>query len=33
MDYPQTRFTTAESSVGTERSEDDMELAYVEGKP
>jgi exopolysaccharide production protein ExoQ len=33
MDYPQTRFTTTESSVGTERSEDDMELAYVEEKP
>jgi O-antigen ligase len=33
MDYPQTRFTTEESSVGTARSEDDMELAYVEEKP
>jgi O-antigen ligase len=33
MDYPQTRFTTAESSVGTARSEEDREFAYVEGKP
>jgi exopolysaccharide production protein ExoQ len=33
IDYPQTRFTTAESSVGVARSEEDMEFAYVEGKP
>jgi len=33
MDYPQTRFTTAESSVGVARFEEDMEFAYVEGKP
>src|SRR5438034_1382746 len=32
MDYPETRFTIAESSVGTARSEEDMEFAYVEGK-
>jgi len=33
MDYPQTRFTTAESSVGVARFEEDREFAYVEGKP
>jgi len=33
MDYPQTRFTTAESSVGVARFEEDMEFAHVEGKP
>jgi len=32
IDYPETRFTIAESSVGTARSEEDMEFAYVEGK-
>jgi exopolysaccharide production protein ExoQ len=30
MDYPQTHFTTAESSVGIARSEEDTEFAYVE---
>ena len=30
LDYPQTRSTTAESSVGIAKSEDDRELAYVE---
>jgi O-antigen ligase len=30
MDYPQTRFSTAESSVGIARSEDDMEFVDAE---
>jgi exopolysaccharide production protein ExoQ len=33
MDYPETRFTIAESSGRIARSEEDMELAYVEDKP
>jgi exopolysaccharide production protein ExoQ len=33
MDYPRSHLTSAQSSVGLARSEDDMELAYVEEKP
>ena len=33
LDYPRAYFTTAGSSVGVTRSEEDMELAYVEEKP
>jgi exopolysaccharide production protein ExoQ len=33
MDYPRTYVTTAESSVEVGKSEEDMELAYVEGEP
>jgi exopolysaccharide production protein ExoQ len=33
MDYPRSHLTSAQSSVGLARSEDDVELAYVEGKP
>jgi O-antigen ligase len=33
MDYPETHFTIAESSGRIARSEEDMELAYVEDKP
>jgi O-antigen ligase len=33
MDYPQTRFTTAESSVGTARSEDDMDSGMSNDNP
>ena len=32
MDYPRTHLTTAQSSVGVARSEEDMEFAYVGGK-
>jgi exopolysaccharide production protein ExoQ len=33
MDYPRFRLTSAQSSVGPARSEEDLELAYVEGNP
>jgi O-antigen ligase len=33
MDYPQTRFTTAESSMGTARSEDDMDSGMSNDNP
>lgn len=33
MDYPQIRSTAMESSDSIARTEDDMELVYVEGKP
>jgi exopolysaccharide production protein ExoQ len=33
MDYRRTYLTDRESSVGVERSEEDIEFAYVEGKP
>ena len=32
MDYPRTHLTTAQSSVGVARSEEDMEFAYAEGE-
>jgi hypothetical protein len=33
MDYPRTYLTTAQPSVGVARSEEEMEVAYVERKP
>jgi O-antigen ligase len=33
MDYPRSYLASAQSSVGLARSEDDVEFAYVEGKP
>jgi exopolysaccharide production protein ExoQ len=33
MDYPRFRLTSAQSSVGLARSEEDLEFAYVEGNP
>ncbi len=33
LDYPRSSLTTAESSAGVARSEEEMEVAYVEGKP
>ena len=33
MDYPRTYLTTAQASVGVARSEEEMEVAYVERKP
>jgi O-Antigen ligase. len=33
MDYPRSHLASAQSSVGLARSEEDRELAYVEGRP
>ena len=33
MDYPRTRPTTGQSSVGVLRFEEDMELAHAEEQP